>query len=221
MKQNKKKIIARTLFLASIALIVVAFSAVCIHSLHRKTSRPSDEIRVGKYYVKEMPTPNISKHRNDVQGIILHHTADRSAMRAIEGLRSPKRQASCHVVIDTDGTRYVLAEPTAVTWHAGYSMLNGRERCNDFTVGIEFQGNTTVAPLTEDQISSAIDYILPIMKKYNIPIENIVTHEQVRHSWIVKYPEQAKAKHVSKKVDITQKEYQRFMRALEKRMKGQ
>jgi len=107
-----------------------------------------------------------------------------------------------------------MAEPTVPTYHAGRSILNGREGCNYCTIGIEFQGNTLVAPLTEDQILSGIDYLLPLIEKYNIPIENIVTHEMVRTAYMQKYPQ----KRCSPKVDITQKEYRRFIKVLKWRL---
>lgn len=164
------------------------------------------------------PTKKIGDGVNDVQGIILHHTAEENITGTLSSLCNSKREASSHVVIDKDGTRYILAQPESITWHAGYSMLNGREKCNDFTVGIEFQGNTKKYPLTEDQVQSAIDYIVPLMAKYNIPIENIVTHEKIRHDWIIKHPDLAKEKGVREKVDITQVEYERVINLLKKHL---
>ena len=164
-----------------------------------------------KYDEVQYPTPNIDKDSmNDVIGVVLHHTAEPTVEKSLAILSSPEKKVGTHVVIDTDGTRYVMAEPNVVTYHAGYSMLNGREGCNYCTIGIEFQGNTLVAPLTADQIASAIEYLLPIIDKYKIPLENIVTHEMVRKAYKEKYPN----KRCSGKVDITQEEYLRFMKEL-------
>ena len=69
-----------------------------------------------------------------------------------------------------------------------------------------------VEPLTDLQIESAIEYLLPIIRKYDIPEENIVTHEAVRNNYKRKYP----YKKISGKVDITPAEYQRFMERLRK-----
>lgn len=160
------------------------------------------------------PTPKLGEGRNEVKGIVLHHTVIEEIDRTIFALCDSEREASCHVVIDKDGTRYILAKPESITWHAGYSILNGRERCNLFTIGIEFQGNTLEAPLTEDQILSAIEYVLPLIKKYHIPLSNIVTHEQVRKEWLEHNPERAKEFNVQGKVDITPTEYARFMNML-------
>ena len=90
------------------------------------------------------------------------------------------------------------------------SVLNGREGCNFFTIGIEFQGNTLEAPLTQHQIDSAIEYLLPLIKEYDIPLENIVTHEMVRKAYKKAHPNIR----AYDKPDITQKEYRRFMSAL-------
>ncbi|MBQ5910110.1 MAG: N-acetylmuramoyl-L-alanine amidase, partial [Bacteroidaceae bacterium] len=79
-----------------------------------------------------------------------------------------------------------------------------------FTVGIEFQGNTIEAPLTQEQIDSAIEYLRPIISRYKIPLSNIVTHEMVRNAYKQKYPH----RRCSGKVDITQAEYKRFMSQL-------
>ncbi|MCQ2243219.1 MAG: N-acetylmuramoyl-L-alanine amidase [Bacteroidaceae bacterium] len=169
------------------------------------------ESQVSNYKVINYPTPNYDPEKtNDVQGVILHHTAVSNIQETLDILTSKVRGVSTHVVIDTDGTRYVMCPPTTVAFHAGKSILGGREHCNEFTIGIEFQGNTLVHPLTQDQIQSGIEYLLPIIKEYNIPIENIVTHEMVRTAFRKKYPKEK----CYGKVDITQVEYQRFMTAL-------
>lgn len=163
------------------------------------------------YKVVDYPTPNFDPEKtNDVLGVILHHTAEPDVESSLKALTVGARGVGTHVVIDTDGTRYVMCSPRTVTFHAGKSILAGRERCNEFTIGIEFQGNTLVAPLTDDQRKSAIEYLLPLIKEYNIPIENIVTHEMIRTAFKKKYPKYR----VSGKVDITQTEYRKFMAEL-------
>ena len=161
------------------------------------------------------PTTNIDPDkRNTVEGVILHHTAEPTVERSLEVLTSKKKGVGTHVVIDTDGTRYVMCDPEVVTFHAGKSVLNGREACNEFTIGIEFQGNTLEAPLTEDQIYSAIEYLRPLIAKYHIPTSNIVTHEMVRNAYREKYPDAR----CYGKVDITPEEYEHFMRIFRQEM---
>lgn len=63
----------------------------------------------------------------------------------IAGLR-----VSAHVVIARDGrsTQFVPFDERA--WHAGVSCWKGRDRCNDFSIGIELEGCDT-SPFTESQ----------------------------------------------------------------------
>ena len=167
------------------------------------------------YRVVQYPTPNFDENKvNEVRGVVLHHTAEPTVQRSLDILTSVERGVGTHVVIDTDGTRYILCDPELVTFHAGKSVLNGRDSCNNFTIGIEFQGNTLERPLTDDQIKSGIEYLLPIIAKYHIPVENIVTHEMVRQAYKRRYPNRK----CYNKVDITQKEYRRFMAELRKAM---
>lgn len=200
-----------------IIAVIVLFAVISITFLLRMSSDMSSASSEFVCHYKEVnyPTPNIDPDStNKVLGVILHHTAEPTAESALKILSSPEKKVGTHVVIDTDGTRYVMAEPTVVAYHAGYSILNGLEGCNYFTIGIEFQGNTLKAPLTEEQIESGTEYLIPIINTYNIPLENIVTHQMIRNAYKEKYPN----KRCSGKVDITQPEYQRFMNHLRKIM---
>lgn len=175
-----------------------------------KTAEPENTYKEVSY-----PTPNYARDKvNDVRGVILHHTAEPTVERSLAVLTSKEKGVGTHVVIDTDGTRYIMCAPTVVTYHAGYSILAGREGCNQFTIGIEFQGNTLEKPLTDDQIASAIEYLRPIIHQYGIPVENIVTHEMVRNAYKKKYPN----KRISGKVDITPTEYKRVMKEFKSKL---
>ena len=203
------------MFMLFLALIVAILSYVVLSKPKVEdnvVTNPTEEQASKKNYkVVSFPTPNYDRNRkNEVIGVVLHHTAEPTVEKSLAILTSSTRKVGTHVVIDTDGTQYIMAEPEVAAYHAGLSILNGHEGCNYCTVGIEFQGNTLVAPLTEDQIASGIEYLLPIIEKYNIPLENIVTHEMVRMAYKQKYPK----KRCSGKVDITPTEYMRFMKAL-------
>ncbi|MDX1605054.1 MAG: 1,6-anhydro-N-acetylmuramyl-L-alanine amidase AmpD [Candidatus Competibacterales bacterium] len=58
--------------------------------------------------------------------------------RELEGLN-----VSAHLLIRRDGslTQYVGFRDRA--WHAGRSCFRGRERCNDYAIGIELEGTDT------------------------------------------------------------------------------
>lgn len=62
-------------------------------------------------------------------------------------------------------------------------MFNGTPNVNDFTLGIEFQGRTDQKPLTDAQINSAIEWMTPIIRKYNIPYQNLTSHKRIRDEY--------------------------------------
>ena len=169
--------------MANLLKIRWMFALIILVVLTQKSIIDGENI-VNRHHIKrhykeiKYPTPNYDKNKiNEVLGVVLHHTAEPTIEKSLFILSSPVKRVGTHVVIDTDGTRYVMADPTVVTYHAGHSILKGRESCNYFTIGIEFQGNTLVSPLTDHQIASGIEYLLPILSKYKIPLDNIVTHE--------------------------------------------
>ena len=163
------------------------------------------------YFEIQYPTQNYNRElTNELRGIVLHHTALPTIERSLAVLTLPRNIVSTHCVVDTNGVRYVLCPPTTVAYHAGKSILNGREKCNEFTLGVEFQGNTQERPLTEHQIKSAVQYLVPIMRIYHISPDSVVTHAMVRDNYMKAYPE----RNAKDKVDITLTEYSRVMTAL-------
>jgi AmpD protein len=54
-------------------------------------------------------------------------------------------RVSSHLVVQRDGavTQYVSFTDRA--WHAGQSVYQGREACNDFSVGVELEGTDALA----------------------------------------------------------------------------
>lgn len=54
-------------------------------------------------------------------------------------------RVSAHFFIRRDGELIQFVPTTARAWHAGVSSWGGRERCNDFSIGIELEGCDTIA----------------------------------------------------------------------------
>lgn len=59
-------------------------------------------------------------------------------------------QVSAHFLILRDGEVIQFVKPQERAWHAGLSNYQGRERCNDFSIGIELEG-TDKTPYTAIQ----------------------------------------------------------------------
>ena len=157
---------------------------------------------------------------NERRGVVLHHTAfmDPDLTGVTNRFRDPKTEASSHVIIGYDGHRRVFAEPNQVTFHAGASFWNGQSNVNDFMIGIEFQGDTTQKPLTEEQIQSAVEYLEPIIRENNIRLEDIVTHEQVRNLYNQYRTQYNLGRKAESKCDITLSDYERIINALKEQV---
>jgi N-acetyl-anhydromuramyl-L-alanine amidase AmpD len=124
-------------------------------------------------------TPNISPGRTiHPTHIVLHHTSGPYA-GSVSWCLNPASKVSYHVIVARNGKRTVLAPPTARTWHAGVSEWQGRKNCNDFSLGLAWELDTYQQPLEEDALASAVEYLVPLLDQYRIPLKNIIRHADV------------------------------------------
>ncbi|WP_122255876.1 1,6-anhydro-N-acetylmuramyl-L-alanine amidase AmpD, partial [Pseudomonas syringae] len=65
-------------------------------------------------------------------------------------------RVSAHFLIERDGEVVQFVSCLDRAWHAGVSSFQGREGCNDFSVGIELEG-TDDQPFTDAQYDALID----------------------------------------------------------------
>jgi N-acetyl-anhydromuramoyl-L-alanine amidase len=63
---------------------------------------------------------------------------DCSAHPYFERLR--ETNVSAHFLIRRDGELVQFVSTDARAWHAGASTFGGRDRCNDFSIGVELEG---------------------------------------------------------------------------------
>ena len=88
---------------------------------------------------------------------------------------SPLR-VSAHCLIERTGriTQYVNFADRA--WHAGLSCFEGRDKCNDFAIGIELEGSNE-QPFSDAQYAALQALTQEIMRTYpHITKERIVGH---------------------------------------------
>jgi N-acetyl-anhydromuramoyl-L-alanine amidase len=86
---------------------------------------------------------------------------------------------SSHLVIKRTGdiVQYVPFDKRA--WHAGLSSYEGRERCNDFSIGIELEGTETI-PYTEVQYQQLADVVKALLNAYpRLSTERITGHSDI------------------------------------------
>jgi AmpD protein len=89
----------------------------------------------------------------------------------LSGLR-----VSAHFLIYRDGELVQFVPLQRRAWHAGVSRWRGRERCNDFSVGVELEG-------TDDGKFETAQYecLLLLLKQLQIvlPLRDIAAHSDV------------------------------------------
>lgn len=87
-------------------------------------------------------------------------------------------KVSAHCLIRRDGeiVQYVPFHLRA--WHAGVSCYQGREACNDFSIGIELEGTDTL-PYTREQYHSlqAVTHLL--IAHYPLIAQHITGHSDI------------------------------------------
>lgn len=86
---------------------------------------------------------------------------------------------SSHLVIKRTGeiVQYVAFDKRA--WHAGQSSYQGRERCNDFSIGIELEGTETV-PYTDTQYLELAAVVKTLLNTYlSLSAERITGHSDI------------------------------------------
>jgi len=88
-------------------------------------------------------------------------------------------RVSSHALIDRNGqlTQYVAFDQKA--WHAGQSSFDGRQQCNDFSIGVELEGCDD-KPFTDAQYRSLADLTRQLLVAYpNITLNRIVGHSDI------------------------------------------
>ena len=86
------------------------------------------------------------------------------------------RKVSAHFLIRRDGELIQFVSCLERAWHAGVSNWQGRERCNDFSVGIELEGS-------DFEVFEALQYqtlnliLAALQKAY--PVQAIVGHSDI------------------------------------------
>lgn len=88
-------------------------------------------------------------------------------------------EVSAHFLIRRDGqvTQYVSCDERA--WHAGVSEFQGRQQCNDFSIGIELEGADDI-DYTCQQYSQLQRLTLALLEQYPMLDSNrIVGHSDI------------------------------------------
>lgn len=83
---------------------------------------------------------------------------------------------SSHFYIPRDGALIQLVPCSQRAWHAGVSSWKARERCNDFSIGVELEGTDT-RPYTARQYARLARLVRTLREHY--PLREIVGHSDI------------------------------------------
>lgn len=88
-------------------------------------------------------------------------------------------RVSSHLLIRRDGERVQYVPFHRRAWHAGASSYRGRERCNDFSIGVELEGSDD-APYEPEQYRALSETIAQLCAAYPaLSRERVTGHSDI------------------------------------------
>jgi len=136
-------------------------------------NRPSDEISLVVIHAISLPLGNYDTSlirdlfTNNLK-IDLH-----PSFQDLKDLR-----VSSHLLITRIGEIIQFVPFNLRAWHAGISSYEGRENCNDFSIGIELEGCDHEI-FTAEQYHALNQILRALADEYAITPENIVGHSDI------------------------------------------
>ncbi len=85
-------------------------------------------------------------------------------------------RVSAHFLISRDGSLLQFVSAHDRAWHAGVSLFEERERCNDFSIGVELEGSD-FQPFAAAQYTALAALTAALQQRY--PLRCVAGHEHV------------------------------------------
>jgi len=85
-------------------------------------------------------------------------------------------RVSSHFLIRRDGELLQFVPVGRRAWHAGVSSWRGRERCNDFSIGVELEGADD-GPFTDEQYARLARLVADLRRA--LPLRDLAAHSDV------------------------------------------
>ncbi len=153
-----------------------------------------------------VPSPNFNQRpkkadRPDISGIVIHNISlppsqfgqtDKNGTHYVKAFFQNQLcaddhpyfatiadlQVSAHLLIERDGkiTQFVNFDDRA--WHAGQSSYLGRPACNDYTIGIELEGDDFSA-FSDEQYATLAGVIIAIYQAYPATRRHLMGHSDI------------------------------------------
>ena len=144
----------------------------------RRVASPNHDTRPPCTPIDLLVIHNISLPPNQYGGDAVErfftNTLDHSAHPYFEQLRGVR--VSSHFLVRRDGQIVQFVPCYRRAWHAGVSNWGGRQRCNDFSIGIELEGSD-FEPFSELQYAALTRLTRFLKRKF--PIRDIAGHSDI------------------------------------------
>lgn len=135
-------------------------SGIVIHNISLPPSQFGQTDKNGVHYVKAFFQNQLNPN-------------DHAYFKTIKDL-----QVSAHLLIERDGTVTQFVNFNDRAWHAGQSSYLGRQNCNDFTIGIELEGDD-YTPFEECQYQTLAAIIIAIYQEYPATYRHLMGHSDI------------------------------------------
>lgn len=126
------------------------------------------------------PSPSFGPRRDGLapQFVVLHYTAMKNAVAALDRLCDPEAEVSAHYLIGRDGTCWQLVEEAERAWHAGQGSWQGLDDLNSRSIGIELD-NRGNEPFPEPLMRALEILLKDILQRWSLPPEAVIAHSDL------------------------------------------
>ena len=134
--------------------------------------RPNGEVSLAVLHCISLPE---GEYNNSNVEDFFQNKLEISAHESFESVMNV--MVSAHFYIKRSGKVVQFVSVDDRAWHAGKSEFEGREACNDFSVGIEMQG--TDKDSYKEKQYQALNKLLAELKAAYPTLKNIAGHEEI------------------------------------------
>ena len=120
---------------------------------------------------------NVERPLRKATTLIVLHTTEAHAKSSLNKL---SERGEAHYCIVEDGTVYRIIDHNREAFHAGRSMWQGKEDCDEFSIGIEVVGHHDQA-VTFQQLDALKELIARLKRYYSIKDAQVVCHSHVAY----------------------------------------
>ncbi|OFZ97279.1 MAG: hypothetical protein A3H35_09480 [Betaproteobacteria bacterium RIFCSPLOWO2_02_FULL_62_17] len=124
----------------------------------------------------QYPSANFNERRPSF--VILHHTGNADATRALGTLTRASAEVSAHYLIERGGKLVYLVDELKRAWHAGPAYWGGELDMNSASIGIELD-NDGAEPYADAQIETLLALLADLKERYRIAAANFIGHGDI------------------------------------------